>query len=226
MHSAAPSVRWTLDPNDARGSGFNDDGADGGGMRIAGTAGEELTIKKSRFVGYASHSPSWRDARSSLDALRIVHPRSRHICYGYVSSDGTVRSSDDGEPSGTAGPPILDAIRTEDLFDVLCVVVRYYGGIRLGTGGLVRAYGSVARGALRNSRKVALSSRSRTTIVTRASYVGIVRSMLSRHDGMRLTHEVYDEHGDVEWIVEHDDADGEWLRMDLMDATRGDARFL
>lgn len=185
-----------------------------------------MIIKKSRFLGYATHCPSWEEARKILDALRARHPKCRHVCYGYVSIDGVIRSTDDGEPSGTGGSPILNAIRAEDLIDVLCVVVRYYGGIQLGTGGLIRAYGSAARGVLRNSNKVAISSRSSMGIVTRVSNVGILRSIIARRNGTRVSDDTYDEYGNVELIIEHDDADGEGLMMDVLDATRGDVRFL
>ena len=113
----------------------------------------ELEVKKSRFLGYASHARTWDDAKSYIEHVKSEHPKARHWCYGYCGGYNPVneRCSDDGEPSGTAGAPILNALRGEGMSDSVCVVVRYFGGIKLGAGGLIRAYGAAARQVLREA---------------------------------------------------------------------------
>lgn len=102
-------------------------------------------IKKSKFIAYLHHIESEKEAIDFLKNLRKMHSDSTHICYGYVADiEGKfIKFSDDGEPSGTAGKPILNILKT-NFRQVLVAVVRYFGGILLGAGGLVRAYGGAA----------------------------------------------------------------------------------
>ncbi|MEZ4628203.1 MAG: YigZ family protein [Eubacteriales bacterium] len=88
------------------------------------------------------------EAQEALAQIRKRHYDARHCCHAYRLTDGIVRSSDDGEPSGTAGAPILSVLSGANIDNVLCAVVRYFGGVLLGTGGLVRAYGKAASEAL------------------------------------------------------------------------------
>lgn len=111
---------------------------------------DEFTEKKSRFIGYAAPVTTQEEAIGFVDRIRKTHPDARHNVYAYVLRDNhQQRFSDDGEPQGTAGMPVLDTIRKQDLTDVALVVTRYFGGILLGGGGLVRAYGHAASLALR-----------------------------------------------------------------------------
>ena len=113
-------------------------------------AGEsEIVIQKSRFLGYCIPVSSEAQAQEAIAILRKRHYDARHCCYAFRLHDGGVtRSSDDGEPSGTAGAPILAVLNGAGVENALCAVVRYFGGVLLGTGGLVRAYGSAASEAL------------------------------------------------------------------------------
>lgn len=106
----------------------------------------EKIIEKSRFITYVAHVAGEEEARSYLAKLHKLHPLATHICYGYVAdSVGNLqRFSDDGEPQGTAGLPILNVLKTRKLCETIVAVVRYFGGIKLGAGGLVRAYASSA----------------------------------------------------------------------------------
>ena len=109
---------------------------------LAGPGLDEIVIQKSRFIGQAWPCATEDEA---LDRLREVKEKTRdarHHCYAYIigKNEGIIRYSDDGEPGGTAGMPILSLMRSEKLVDCCCVVTRYFGGILLGTGGLVRAY--------------------------------------------------------------------------------------
>lgn len=110
---------------------------------------DEFTEKKSRFIGYAAPVVTEEEAIGFVNRIRKTHPDARHNVYAYVLRQNNLqRFSDDGEPQGTAGMPVLDTIRKKALTDVALVVTRYFGGILLGGGGLVRAYGHAASLAL------------------------------------------------------------------------------
>lgn len=113
-------------------------------------AGEsEIVISKSRFLGTCVPAASEAEAAEQIARLKKRYWDARHICYAFRLQGGASRSSDDGEPSGTAGASILNVLTQSGLENVLCAVVRYFGGVLLGTGGLVRAYGKAASEAVR-----------------------------------------------------------------------------
>lgn len=114
----------------------------------------EFTIveKKSEFIGYCAPVKTEEEAVAFVNSIKKKHSDARHNVYAYVLREGFAqRFSDDGEPHGTAGMPVLDSIRKADLTDVAVVVTRYFGGILLGTGGLVRAYTAAAAGAIKDA---------------------------------------------------------------------------
>ena len=115
-------------------------------------AKSEIVINKSRFLGFVTHVESVEDAQHFLDSIRSEYKDARHICFAYRLKN-TSKASDDGEPSGTAGKPILQIIEKQNLFDTIIVVVRYFGGIKLGAGGLLRAYSNCATDCLSNTQK-------------------------------------------------------------------------
>ena len=106
---------------------------------IAGNYISEYQIQKSKFITYLFFVTSIEEVNQNLSIVREQHPDATHHCYAYIV-DTLKRCSDDGEPSGTAGMPILNVLEKQNLNFVLCIVVRYFGGILLGAGGLVRAY--------------------------------------------------------------------------------------
>lgn len=109
-----------------------------------------IVEKKSEFIGYCAPVKTESEAIAFVNSIKKKHSDARHNCYAYVLREGFAsRYSDDGEPHGTAGMPILDAIRKAGITDVAVVVTRYFGGILLGTGGLVRAYTAAAVGAIK-----------------------------------------------------------------------------
>ena len=110
----------------------------------------EIEVKRSRFVGRVARVATESDARAYVESIRKRHWDARHHCSAFVlGPDAAVqRSSDDGEPSGTAGAPMLEVLRGRDLSDVVAVVARYFGGVLLGAGGLVRAYSDTVRVAV------------------------------------------------------------------------------
>ncbi|EMJ3155049.1 TPA: IMPACT family protein [Yersinia enterocolitica] len=110
-------------------------------------------IKKSRFITLLAHTCGVNEAKDFIQQVKQQHPTARHHCWAFVAGTPTdsqqLGFSDDGEPSGTAGKPILAQLMGSGIGEITAVVVRYYGGIKLGTGGLVRAYGSGVQQALK-----------------------------------------------------------------------------
>ena len=106
---------------------------------------DEFVEKKSRFIGRAWLVESEEEALQKIQEMKKQHYDATHNCWAYIIRDGAVRFSDDGEPGGTAGMPMLQVLQREGLYNVVCVVTRYFGGILLGAGGLVRAYAKGAK---------------------------------------------------------------------------------
>lgn len=107
----------------------------------------EIIIKKSRFITYLHQVYDEAEAKAYIQAIKKMHPDANHHCYAFIigEHDEIQRSNDDKEPSGTAGVPMLECLKNRKLQDILAVTVRYFGGIKLGAGGLIRAYsGSVS----------------------------------------------------------------------------------
>ncbi|OFS73821.1 IMPACT family protein [Trueperella sp. HMSC08B05] len=121
-------------------------------LRLTRPGRAEIEIKRSRFIALSRPAASVEEARALLADARAEFPDARHHCSAYVvsvpSAQPILHSSDDGEPSGTAGRPMLDVLTGNELMDVAVVVVRYFGGTLLGTGGLVRAYSDAVREVL------------------------------------------------------------------------------
>ncbi len=118
-------------------------------------AKDEFTEKRSRFIGYCKPVKTEQEAVAFINELRSRHWDARHNVYAYSLREGNLkRYSDDGEPSGTAGMPVLEVITKNEVFDVCVVVTRYFGGVLLGTGGLVRAYSQAAKLALKAGQVV------------------------------------------------------------------------
>ncbi|MDD7221873.1 MAG: YigZ family protein [Eubacteriales bacterium] len=112
-------------------------------------AESEFVEKRSRFIGYIKPVETEAEARAFVEEIKKRHYDARHNCWCYLLREGgVVRYSDDGEPQGTAGQPMLGVFEKEGITDLVCVVTRYFGGILLGTGGLLRAYTKGAKDAL------------------------------------------------------------------------------
>ncbi len=124
---------------------------------LLGDGKGEYSEKKSVFLGFAKHVTREEDAISYIAALRKEFSDARHHVYAYLLTEGNAtRYSDDGEPQGTAGPPVLDVLAKRGIRDAVVVVVRYFGGTLLGTGGLVRAYTEAAKQAVEDAGVVSL----------------------------------------------------------------------
>ena len=109
---------------------------------------DEFVEKKSRFIGRAWLVESEEEALSKIQEIKKQHYDATHNCWAYIIRDGAMRFSDDGEPGGTAGNPMMQVLQREQLYNVVCVVTRYFGDVLLGAGGLVRAYTKGAKIAI------------------------------------------------------------------------------
>ena len=114
----------------------------------SGYGEDEFIEKKSRFIGRAWCVESEEEALARIQEMKKQHYDATHNCWAYVIKDGPMRFSDDGEPGGTAGNPMMQVLQRENLYNVVCVVTRYFGGVLLGAGGLVRAYTKGAKIAI------------------------------------------------------------------------------
>lgn len=152
-------------------------------------------IKGSRFIVTASPIVNEDQFKGILSDLQKAHPNANHHCWAWRLSAGGERSSDDGEPSGSAGEPILQRMRRAELIDSMVVVTRYFGGTKLGVGGLVRAYGGSAAEVISEVSIQALIERDAWTIAMAYSDQSLVKSIIASLKGEialeRYTHEVY-----------------------------------
>lgn len=140
---------------------------------ISDVATLELIEKKSRFICILSPLIEPQDIEKSLQAAGQKYPGARHYCFAYRLRQGSAimeRCSDDGEPSGTAGLPILNGLQKRELENIIAVVVRYFGGTLLGTGGLVRAYTQVVQSALNEARIVTIEYSQKIVVTLDYSY--------------------------------------------------------
>ena len=141
---------------------------------LAAPAHSELIIKKSRFIGCVQPMADRASAQAHVDALWKEHPGAAHICWALLAG-GQSAAVDDGEPGGTAGRPMLDVLRHQDLEGVLATVVRYFGGVKLGAGGLVRAYTDTVAQALLTATKVPLQRMTHLQCLVPYALEGLLR---------------------------------------------------
>ena len=138
--------------------------------------------KKSEFIGYISPATTEEEAVGFINEIRAMHRKATHNCYAYIlRNNNTARHSDDGEPGGTAGMPIFDVLSKNGITDAVCVVTRYFGGILLGTGGLVHAYSKGASLALSTAETVTMEIADSLKISCEYNMYGIVSSTLSQY---------------------------------------------
>ncbi len=184
---------------------------------LAAPARFEKEIKKSRFVCQAAPVQSEEEALAFLE--RVRDPSATHNCWAFRVG-GRYRFSDDGEPAGTAGRPILAVIEGQGLEGVMVVVTRYFGGIKLGAGGLVRAYGGVAAECLRRAPKRLLVRLRRAWVRVPYPTQAAFHRLLFAHGGKKLE-ERYAEA--AEFLVELPEKDLPGFAQALADETRGQA---
>lgn len=173
-------------------------------------------IKKSRFIATAAPIESVEQAMEKIEAVR--DPEATHNCWAYRIGE-RYRFSDDGEPGGTAGRPILGAIQAQEIDCVLVVVTRFFGGIKLGAGGLARAYGGTAAKCLKEAPKKVVEPKATIKIAIPFSDTGAVHSLIEQAGAKKLK-EAYDEKG-VTLTVEIDEKRLREFSSSLKNATKG-----
>jgi len=147
-------------------------------------------IKKSRFITLLAHTDGVEAAKAFVSAVRAEHPEARHHCVAWVAGppddSQQLGFSDDGEPAGTAGKPMLAQLMGSGVGEIVAVVVRYYGGVKLGTGGLVRAYGSGVQQALKQLPVKMKVPQADYTLTCDYAQLPGVEALVSQHEGVIL----------------------------------------
>ncbi|MBP1912741.1 YigZ family protein [Thermococcus stetteri] len=192
-------------------------------LRGIGTA--QLVIKKSVFIGYASPANTEDDAKIFIAKIKAHHSDATHNVSAYLLNDGknfAVRYDDDGEPKGSAGKPVLKVIQNKGLSNVVVVVTRYFGGIKLGYGGLVKAYSDAASLAIENAGIVKVYETERFEVTFPYNLFHLVRSTVEENGG-RVVGEEYGEL--VKFTVETRKGEAEPLMKLLTEKTRGRIRL-
>ena len=180
----------------------------------------EIEEKKSRFICHIFKIKSEEEAEEYITAVKKKYWDARHNCYAYVTGDkGQIqRFSDDGEPQGTAGKPMLDILNSYGLTDCLLVVTRYFGGVLLGTGGLVRAYTSAAIDGLEHSESITRIHGIKLLIRAEYTDLGKIQYLLASRDVIQLD-PVYTDKVELMALVPVEQMKG--LKADLMEGTNG-----
>ncbi|MBO8165431.1 MAG: YigZ family protein [Brevibacillus sp.] len=169
---------------------------------VSGYGEREIVIERSRFIGYAQRATTEEEATAFIAMIKKKHWDATHNCSAFVigEHDQIQRSSDDGEPSGTAGKPILECIKKNGLKDTVVVVTRYFGGIKLGAGGLVRAYTAGTAAALQAAGIVAHILHVRVRVTVDYHWWGKVENEL-RSGGHRVADTAYTDVVSVEVLI-------------------------
>jgi uncharacterized YigZ family protein len=174
-------------------------------LSLSKCAENEIVIQKSRFIGLAYLIAREEEISLCIEDAKVRYPNASHYCFGAVIGiDGLLqRFSDDGEPSGTAGMPILQVLLQKNLKNVLVVVVRYFGGIKLGAGGLVRAYTRAANETVNAAGIVKMVLSSQAVVTVPYSLLGSVEYFL-RQPGIVIKEMSYGEKVDIHLLTNHD----------------------
>lgn len=150
-------------------------------VTIAQRAEDDFFERKSQFIGYIAPVSTEEEALAFLAEIRAKHRDARHNCFAYILQNGVKRASDDGEPQGTAGVPIMEVVEREGLTDVIVVVTRYFGGILLGAGGLVRAYAHAAKLAVDAAQRKVMSPAVLVEMQMDYNQYGRINNVLSKY---------------------------------------------
>lgn len=185
---------------------------------LANPATIEVEIKRSRFIAHAARIDSLAETLEFYES--VADPQASHNCWAW-RLDHQYRFNDDGEPASTAGKPILAAIEGKQLDHVMVVVTRYFGGIRLGVGGLVRAYGGTASKSIDQAGILEIQPRVECTIQAGFSWTGQVYAAIDACDASKLSEQHLDD--GLKLKVEIRKASYEKLKSMLRDMTRGEA---
>jgi len=191
---------------------------------VSGEAAGEIVEKKSRFIATVIHVESEEEAIEHINRLKKQYWDARHNCYSYILGKDSeiMRFSDDGEPSGTAGKPILEVLKGRELTNILVVVTRYFGGVLLGTGGLVRAYTDSTVAGLDKSDILRMTLMQRVSVSVDYNSVGKLKYVLS-NDGIGILDEIYTDSVQIDIALPVDEVTS--VENKLTDVTSGRAKF-
>ncbi|MHC1682360.1 MAG: YigZ family protein [Clostridiaceae bacterium] len=180
----------------------------------------EYEEKKSIFIGYVKRCENEEDAKEFVSKIKNKHKDARHNCYAYVIGEnmGIQRYSDDGEPQGTAGIPIIDVIKKKNLTNVAVIVTRYFGGVLLGAGGLVRAYTKAASEAINTGEVVAKVLGRATKLKISYDLLGKIQYFCSTNN-YYIEDTQYSDNVEVELYIEEEKLES--FKQKVVEATNG-----
>lgn len=185
-------------------------------------AEDSFVEKRSKFIGYAKPVTTNEEAVEFINEIKSKHWDATHNVYAYVLRDGQIRRySDDGEPQGTAGIPVLDVLLKENLTDTVVVVTRYFGGVLLGTGGLVRAYSHGAKVAVTAAKMITMTLCSVVKVKSDYTFYGKLNSLIPENGGI-IENTEFTDCVEVTFIMASDKVEG--FNKKLIDVSNG--RFI
>lgn len=185
---------------------------------------DEMIINKSRFIGYAKPIENEEEALEFIEKIKTRHRDATHNVYAYAlgKNSNVQRFSDDGEPSGTAGVPALEVIKKENLRNVVVVVTRYFGGIKLGAGGLIRAYTQGSKIGLEAGKIVTMVLHRKIKIRIDYTSYGMVENYILNNDYI-IDDSIYDDKVNI-FVYVRDSKEEEFIKI-ITDLTSGEAIF-
>ncbi|MYL33961.1 YigZ family protein [Pontibacillus yanchengensis] len=199
---------------------------------VRGDGSEQVIIQKSRFIGYVTRAETEEEAKEFIQQIKKKHHDATHNCSAYMigEHDQIQKAHDDGEPSGTAGVPILNVLKQKELKDTVVVVTRYFGGIKLGAGGLIRAYSGTTSEALLTTGIVKRQLMRTMKVTADYSLLGKLENEL-RSSTYTIKKIEYLEHVEIEVYVEEgkEDVFSSWivdLTSDQASITSGDVSYM
>ncbi len=184
----------------------------------SGPGESEYEEKRSRFLGHLRPVETEEEARQFITEMKKKYHDARHNCWCYRIRGGAVRYSDDAEPQGTAGLPMLEILQREEIENAVCVVTRYFGGVLLGTGGLLRAYQKAAKGAVENAGISVVRAWTRMCILCEYSDYEKIRAELEQQDAV-ISDTEYGEKVTLTVLVSQ--GQGAFITEKLQDRTAG-----
>ncbi|MDP2813323.1 MAG: YigZ family protein [Erysipelotrichaceae bacterium] len=189
--------------------------------KIAKDAQIEIDVKGSKFIGLVSLCESEEQARNYIHTIKKVHPKANHHCSAYILFQSQIeRSNDDGEPSSTAGLPMLQVLRGQEVTDVVAVVVRYFGGTLLGRGGLIKAYTEAVTKAIESAGIKEFKQICTYSIEFPYSMISVVENIIQQN--CHILNRDYDEQAIIRFKVENI----EEIQDSLIDSTKGQAKII
>jgi putative IMPACT (imprinted ancient) family translation regulator len=189
-------------------------------FRVSSVIEKELIVQKSRFIAILSPCSSFDEATILINEWKDI--KASHNCWAFRDAHGYERYSDDGEPGGTAGRPILNALESESIIDAVILVIRHFGGIKLGTGGLTRAYHQAARDVIKASERSIVIETVDVQCIVNSNDIGIVYRVATSTEAVRVN-ETFQEY-EVIMTFQIPAANVDGFQTKLKEATKGNAR--